>query len=235
MNVGYRCKAGLESPGMEEVEPVHVGSYFVDGVGQYFGYVVGHKLLELIESQFFAAIGFVHFSVTVNQVPVGKCLLHLPVERAPFERAPSAFAQDAVGRDLPRSGVADQYKVCLISLADIASFAYAIYPCRRMAHFLYNGFYGEDALFRQFEHADQRVLNHGHARHGFQCTALFLAQQVRGVVGGNHVDKSVLYGFPQGQAVALFLDGGVALDACAQLLVVVLCEHQVGDACFGCD
>lgn len=83
----------------------------------------------------------------------------------------------------------------------------------------------------KFEHRDKRELHHRHTRSSACTSALLILQQMRCVVGADGCDASVDEGFAQCVAVGSGLDGRVALYACAEASVVVLCEYEVSYDC----
>ena len=186
-----------------------------------------------METQCFAPVGVVHAgSVVIDRTAVDESFLYPPVEGASFQRAPAAFAEDAVMRQLPAFG-ADEDEVGPVAFADEAPAFDAEQAGGVVAHLFYQCFRRQDAFLHQLQHADQRELHHRHARGGPQGAAGFLGQQVGGVVGGDDVDAAGADGLAQGIAVCLPLDGGVALDAGGQHLVVLHFEQQVCHAGFG--
>ena len=55
------------------------------------------------------------------------------------------------------------------------------------------------------------------------------------MVGGYYVYQAGVDGGTQGVAVGLLLNGRIALDTCAQRVIVTEREEEMGNACFGGD
>ena len=132
-------------------------------------------------------------------------------------------------------GRIQQDQVGLVAGTDVASFFYLIKLGRGVAHLLHQLFDGELSLVDELHHGHERELQGRHAGDGLQCAALLFAQQVRGMVGADDIDEVAGQGLAEGVTVGLRLDGGVALDACSEFLIILVAEEEVRYASLGGD
>ena len=79
------------------------------------------------------------------------------------------------------------------------------------------------------------MLHQGQAGRRLEVWPGFLLEGMGRVVGGDHVDAAVAHALEQAFPVVARLDGGIALDAAAQVRVAGLVEPEVMDADFGGD
>ena len=102
-----------------------------------------------------------------------------------------------------------------------------------MAHETYHIGNLKDTLLGQFKHDRQGVGQYGHARCSRAATSLFFKEQVRGMIGADHVYASACEFTAQGVAVSLCLDGGVAFYERTFGAVILVGEPQMCGAGLG--
>lgn len=136
---------------------------------------------------------------------------------------PAAGGEDVGVGDLAGGGLGvDEGEVGVVAFADVASAVYAVDVGGGVAV----------GAFCHFgaHHVDEqgkRELYAGGAAGGGEGASLLVCHEMRGVVGGKHVDLAGEEGHAQGHALRGALDRGVHLDAGAQAGVVGGGEEQV--------
>ena len=83
-----------------------------------------------------------------------------------------------------------------------------------MAHQFNQPFQGQHTFINQFQHCNQRELNHRHTGNGLGRPTLLFFQQMRSMVGSDDGNMTVGESFTQGVAVTEVLDGRVHLNLC---------------------
>ena len=189
----------------------------------------------LSETEFLATIVVEELALIVEMEAVAERMLYLPMERMSHHGTPFALALDALLVNRPRGMGLDNHEVGLIAGTYKTSFADFEQKGRMVAHQFYHTLDGKNACIDKLEHGHQRELNHRHARNSLGCTTLLLGEKMGGMVGANGGDAPFEKGFAKGIAVGTGLDGGIALDKCAQTTIVFIAEEEMAHRCLGCD
>jgi hypothetical protein len=78
-----------------------------------------------------------------------------------------------------------------------------------MTHFFNHKLFRKNILSGQFEHQLQRMLNKRTTRRGFQASAFFFRQQMRGVIGSNYIQSPIFESLSQGIAIGNSFNGRI--------------------------
>lgn len=160
---------------------------------------------------------------------VAEGALDTPKEHVTLHRTPATTTLDQVFGDGPACVRTNHDNIGLITLTEEASLTYLEETGRIVTHELDKTLERENTLVDELEHRDKGELDHGHATGCPDTAALFLREEMGGVVCTNDGDATIAHCLTQGITIALGLDGGVAFDAGAKGTVIPVAEIEVGD------
>ena len=126
-------------------------------------------------------------------------------------------------------------KVYTIARTKESTMFYTKKAGRLMTHQLNHPLNGQHTRINQFQHGDQRELNHRHSTGSFGTSTLFLIKQMRSVVCTNNSYSAVIQGLTQEILVYGRLNGRIHLNSCTSPLMVKLGEIKVSYCGFPCN
>ena len=150
--------------------------------------------LMMSEGDGLAKMRGINYAVGIDAMAVAEGSLHTPLVLMAFYRTPAALALDNVRGDSPGRMGADHDEVGAIALADKATTLDAKEAGGIVAHQVYQPLQLQYTLVDQFEHRHQRELNHRHTTGSLCTSALFLRQQMGGVVSCHDGNPPVVQG-----------------------------------------
>ena len=228
--LGFVAKAGLfggvmNLPGEVEIGPVDVRRQLRDRIGQFH---------ELTERDGLGEVGGINLTIGVDGVAVAEGAIDAPEVHVTIHGTPATTALNQGFGDGPTSVGTDNHDVGLITLAEETTIADFEKSSRVVTHQFDKTFEREDTLIDEFEHRNKGELDHGHATGCTSAATLFLGEEMGGVVSTNRRDAAIAKGLTQGIAIALGLNGGIALNASTKSIIVPIAEIEMAYCCFAC-
>ena len=187
------------------------------------------------EEDWGANVGCINFAIGVDGVAVAEGAIDAPEVHVTLHGTPATTALNQGFGDGPTGVGTDDHDVGLVTLAKKTTIADFEKSSRVVTHEFDKTFEREYALVDELEHRDQGELDHGYATGSTSAATLFLGEEMGGVVSTNRRDAAITKGFTQSIAIALGLNGGIALDASTKSIIVSIAEIEVGDSGFASD
>ena len=117
----------------------------------------------MIKTDFFSNNMSIHLSVGIDRVTITQGTLYLPIEGMVLHRTPLTLALDEVFRNCPRRLRTNDGDISTIAFTQESTLTDTKQSGRIVTHQLYQPLYRQHAGIHQFQHGDQRELNHWHS------------------------------------------------------------------------